>query len=219
MSRNDLGHLVLAVTMTAVAGYVDAVGLFILGDLFVSFMSGNSTQFAAAIVHGDWNKAGQAGGIIALFVIGVAGGHFAAVVAKEWRRPAVFILEAVLLGLAVALAPWQGAVAPIVLAMGVQNEALHKAGEVKTSLTYVTGTLVSFGENLAGALRGEDPKRRWLWLPYLLLWLGLIIGAGIGALVYADMKIRALVWPAAFVLTCAAVTAYFTWRNRAGSKQ
>lgn len=219
MSRNDLGHLVLAVAMTAVAGYVDAVGLLTLGDLFVSFMSGNSTQFAAAIVHGDWNKAGEAGGIIALFVIGVAGGHFLAAVAQDWRRPAVFMLEAALLGLAVALAPWQGAIVPIVLAMGVQNEALHKAGEIKTSLTYVTGTLVSFGENLASALRGGDPARHWLWLPYLLLWLGLIIGAGIGALVYAQMRIRALVWPAAFVLLCAAVTVYFTWRNRAGAKQ
>ena len=38
--------LLLAVLLAALAGIVDAIGFIRLGHLFVSFMSGNSTQFA-----------------------------------------------------------------------------------------------------------------------------------------------------------------------------
>jgi len=44
-------------------------------------------------------------------------------------------------------------------------------------VTYMTGTLVKLGQRAAGAVFGED---RLGWLPYLLLWLGLVGGAGLG---------------------------------------
>jgi uncharacterized membrane protein YoaK (UPF0700 family) len=215
MSRDDFGHLCLAICMTTVAGYVDAVGFLTLGHLFVSYMSGNSTQFAISLVHGHFAKAEEAGGIVALYVFGVAIGHLLALWAKAWRRPAVLLLDAALLGLAALTALSPLAIVPAVLAMAVQNEALHKAGEIKTQLSYVTGTLVSLGEHIAGALSGSEPEKRWFWVSYLLLWGGLIIGAGIGGLVYASWHVGALVWPAMVVLLFAAITAAFAWRGGA----
>jgi uncharacterized membrane protein YoaK (UPF0700 family) len=217
MTRADIGHLALAICLTGTAGYVDAVGFLKLGHLFVSFMSGNSTQFAVAASHGELSKAAEAGGIVVLFLVGVVVGHLWAVWAKDWRRPAVLIVDAALLGLAALLASSHAVVVPIVLAMGLQNEALHKAGEVKTNLTYVTGTLVSLGENIAGALGGE-PKKRWLWAPYLLLCIGLVIGAVIGARVYGAMAVRALAWPAALLVLFAALTAVLVWLGISGEK-
>jgi uncharacterized membrane protein YoaK (UPF0700 family) len=210
MTRDDIGHLALAVCLTGIAGYVDAVGFLKLGYLFVSFMSGNSTQFAVEASQGELSKAAEAGGIVALFVIGVIVGHVWATWAKDWRRPAVLIVDAALLGLAALLASSHAVIVPIVLAMGLQNEALHKAGEVKTNLTYVTGTLVSLGENIAGAFSGE-PKKRWLWAPYLLLWTGLVIGAVIGARVYGHLGVKAVMWPAALLVLFAALTAVLVW--------
>src|SRR5579862_5191141 len=151
MSRADLWHLALAISLTTVAGYVDAVGLLKLGNFFVSFMSGNSTQFGVSLGHGHFDKAREAGIIIALFVVGVIAGHLWAKETGQWRRPAVLIVDAALLGLAAFIAASPFSFVPMVLAMGLQNAALHKAGEIKTSLTYVTGSLVSFGENIADA--------------------------------------------------------------------
>jgi len=214
MSRDDITHLAFAIGLIAIAGYVDAVGFLKLGGLFVSFMSGNSTQFAVVATQGRWSDAGEAGGIVLLFVLGVVAGHLVALRAGVWRRPAILIMDAALLGGAVLLAPSPLAMIPTVIAMGLQNEAQHKAGEIKTSLTYVTGTLVSLGEHLAGALSGSEPEKRWHWVAYLLLWLGLVLGAVIGARLYADQQIAALRWPAIILTICAIATAIPPWRRR-----
>lgn len=218
MSRDDLGHLVLGICCIGIAGYVDAVGFLKLGHLFVSFMSGNSTQFVVDAIHGDWRKALEPGGLVLLFVFGAFAGHLWALMTKEWRRPAVLGVDAAFLGVAAALSPARGAIVPMVLAMGMQNEALHKAGDVRTQLTYVTGTIVSFAETLAGAIYLHDPKERWLWLPYLLLWLGLLIGAAFGALLYGEQHLEALRWPALMLVGLAFVTALFVWRGRGEEK-
>lgn len=209
MSRSDLAHLALAICLIAIAGYVDAVGFLRLGHLFVSFASGNSTQFAVGASQGVASKAGAAGGIVALFVVGVSFGRLCALWAREWRRPAILLLDAALLGFAVLVAASPAAIVAMVLAMGIQNEALHKAGETKTAVTYVTGTLVHLGENIVGAF--TDPAERWAWAPYLLLWVGLVIGAAIGARVYAGAGVHALVWPAAALVILAAIAAGAVW--------
>jgi uncharacterized membrane protein YoaK (UPF0700 family) len=214
MTRDDIAPLAFAICLIAIAGYVDAIGFLKLGGLFVSFMSGNSTQFAVVATQERWSGAGEAGGIVLLFVIGVAVGHLLALRAGAWRRPVILIVDAVLLGLAVLFAPSPVAMIPAVIAMGLQNEAQHKAGEIKTSLTYVTGTLVSLGEHLAGALAGSEPEKRWHWVAYLLLWLGLVIGAVVGARFYADQQIAALRWPAMLLASFAIGTAVSPWRSR-----
>ena len=209
MTRDDLAHLALAICLIAIAGYVDAVGFLRLGHLFVSFASGNSTQFAVGASQGVAGKAGEAGGLVALFVTGVILGRLCALWAKEWRRPAILVLDAALLGFAVLVAASPAAIVAMALAMGIQNEALHRAGETKTAVTYVTGTLVHLGENIVGAF--TDPRERWAWLPYLLLWVGLAVGAAIGARVYAGAGVHALVWAAAALIVLAAITAGAVW--------
>jgi uncharacterized membrane protein YoaK (UPF0700 family) len=214
MTRDDIAHLAFAICLIIIAGYVDAIGFLKLGGLFVSFMSGNSTQFAVVATQGRWSDAGEAGGLVLLFVLGVVFGHILALRAGRWRRPVILIVDAVLLGAAVLLAPSPTAMIPTVIAMGLQNEAQQRAGEIKTSLTYVTGTLVSLGEHLAGALTGSEPEKRWQWIAYLLLWLGLVIGAVIGAHLYATQQIAALRWPAIVLVVLAIATAAVAWRGR-----
>lgn len=207
MNRDDLGHLALAVSLTAIAGYVDAVGFLKLGHLFVSFMSGDSTQFAVSGAKAAWREAAAAGGVVALFVVGVTCGRFLAGAAKAWRRPAVLAVEAVLLVCAAAMPQRTAMVALMVLAMGLQNAAVHRAGEVKTSLTYVTGTLVSLAEKIADAFSASKREERWAWAPYLLLWLGLAAGAASGAAIYQPVGQGALLVPAAVLLGLAAISA------------
>ena len=37
---------------------------------------------------------------------------------------------------------------PMAIAMGALNASMHRAGKMGVSVTYVTGTLVKFGQNL-----------------------------------------------------------------------
>ena len=144
---------------------------------------------------------------------GVVGGKVLAIAAKDWRRPAILIAEAVLLG-AAALVPLSGLRAAFLMAaaMGGQNAVLHKAGRTRTALTYVTGTLVNLGERLAEAVCRAGPARAWV--PYLILWVGIISGGAVGAIGYAGWGVRALLVPTSGVVILVAATGASEWRRR-----
>lgn len=164
--------LVLAVLLAGLAGMVDAVGFIRLRHLFVSYMSGNSTQFAVALGRGELRAAGSILVLIALFVAGAAGGQLLAHAAGRRRLGAVLAAVTALLA---AAALFGTAPVPMVLAMGALNAALHRAGNLPVSLTFVTGTLVRFGQGLGDALAGRAESRGWA--AQALPWLGLVAGA------------------------------------------
>src|ERR1700755_1696840 len=68
-------NLLLACALSALAVYVDGIGFLHLGGLFVSFMSGNSTRMGVSLADGNWSAAGEALGLIVLFVAGAGGGQ------------------------------------------------------------------------------------------------------------------------------------------------
>jgi uncharacterized membrane protein YoaK (UPF0700 family) len=201
----------LAVGLSGVAGYVDAIGFLKLGGFFVSFMSGNSTRLGVGIATGHWTMAGTALALISLFVAGVVLGALAARTAGEQRRSVVLALEAALLTAAAALisAGFDSVgVAAMVLAMGAENAVFQRDGDVGVGLTYMTGALVKAGQRIAAALTGGD---RWAWGPYALLWAGLSLGGALGAAAYLRFGVLAL-WAAAGVV--AALAAAKAWRER-----
>ncbi len=178
LSRKAHG-LLLASLLGALAGMVDAIGFLSLGHLFVSYMSGNSTQFAVALGRADFVEARSIIELILLFVLGAAVGQLLARCAGRRHLTAVLGMVAVLLALAAALA----AVIPMVLAMGILNAAMHRAGNLGVSLTFVTGTLVRLGQGL-----GDFLVRRasgWDWLAQAIPWVGLTAGAVTAAVAYA----------------------------------
>ncbi len=195
----------LACALSALAGYVDAVGFLELHGLFVSFMSGNTTRLAVGLAQGD-SVAAAGGGLIALFVVGVVLGSLTGRFAGERQAPAVLQLVTTLLALAALCGSFGYRIAAIggmAMAMGAENAVFTRNGEVSIGLTYMTGTLVKFGQHLAAALAGETS---FGWLPYLLLWASLAAGAVLGALAYPYFGLNAL-WVAsiaAALLTLAA---------------
>ena len=184
-------RVAMAVALSLLAGFVDALGFMHLGGYFVSFMSGNSTQVAAVLPDG------LAGAIlplalVVLFVLGVMVGTLA-----EQRLSASLglLVLAALLGVATALAAMRLDDAAIMITpfvMGAMNTVL-RSGQGAMAVTYMTGNLVKLGQTIVAAVQGGP---RWTWLPYLLLWLGLLVGALCGALAYGEIGLVALWLPA-----------------------
>ncbi len=165
-------NILLACALSALAGYVDAIGFLHLGGLFVSFMSGNSTRMGVSLAEGAWASAATSLGLIALFVVGAAAGSLIVLGRGANRQPWVLLAEALLLAaaaLAYTFDQSNVAVGAIVLAMGMENAVFQIHGGAGLGLTYVTGALVKVGQLVAAALTGGD---RFGWVPNLLLWAG-----------------------------------------------
>lgn len=187
------------------AGYVDAVGFLLTGGFFVSFMSGNSTRLAVGLAEGA-GYAGLAFALIAAFVAGVSTGAFLGRKAGARRGPAVLAFVSLALALAAtlaALAPLPAAILVLAFAMGAENTVFAQDGEVRFGLTYMTGALVKLGKAITAALMGGD---RFGWAPHLLLWLGLVAGAALGALAFQRLGPAAL-WIAAAAMALLALAA------------
>ncbi|KRA61184.1 hypothetical protein ASD89_04035 [Caulobacter sp. Root656] len=195
----------LAAGLSALAGFVDALGFMQLGGFFVSFMSGNSTRLGVGLASAS-STAAVARGLILAFVLGVMAGSWLGLRSGSRRRVAVLALVSGLLACGAALASLEAvwpAVLAMTLAMGAENAVFDRDGEVDIGLTYMTGALVKLGQRLVAALRGGPA---WRWATSLMLWAGLVSGAALGALAHEQLGLRAL-WlatVAAAVLTVSA---------------
>ncbi|MCD2317310.1 DUF1275 domain-containing protein [Sphingomonas sp. IC-11] len=180
----------------ALAGAVDAIGFLKSGGLFVSFMTGNSTRLAIGIAEA-MSVAITAAALIALFVTGVILNVLASESATIiHRKTAATLVVAMLLVTAAGVDSSGGhlpALGCLCLAMGAANAIFRREGEVGIGVTYMTGTLVKLGHRVANRLRGSDDSP---WLPYLLLWLSLVMGGVAGAAGFA--------WSPKVSLWCAA---------------
>ncbi len=200
----------LAVALSALAGFVDALGFVTLGGgVFVSFMSGNSTRMSVGVADGHWSQAALVAGILGLFVAGVVlGGVVAEVTGPDRRTRKSSVLAAVSVLLFVGAVSgglgWTPvAIVAMTLAMGAENNVFRRDGETSVALTYMTGALVKIGQRLAAAMFGGGP--RWTWLPTWACGGGLVLGAVLGALAHRTFGLHALWFAtvAAIVLTVA----------------
>lgn len=171
----------MAVLLSALAGYIDAVGFMNLKGYFVSFMSGNSTRLGISLGSTELNQSVQAIGLIGAFLFGVITGSLAAHFARRNRTPVVlgYVATLLLLG-AIGFLYGQHYLGGICqgIAMGALNMVFARKGDVAVGLTYMTGALVKAGKHISRAMLGGP---RWTFAPYLLLWAGLVGGAALGA--------------------------------------
>jgi uncharacterized membrane protein YoaK (UPF0700 family) len=149
----------LPICLALVAGYVDAYTLLAYG-VYVSFMSGNTTQTGAMIGRGRLFPALDTAVAILLFVSGVLVGTWLTTSALRQSRQLLLGVIALMLGGVVggmqygglASHPW-ASIAMLALAMGLMNTTFSHIGAEPVSLTFVTGTLSKVGHHLGLALR------------------------------------------------------------------
>ncbi|MES2496424.1 MAG: YoaK family protein [Pseudomonadota bacterium] len=213
MIRYDRRTRLLAAALSALAGYIDAIGFMASGGFFISFMSGNSTKLGVGLATLSAD-ARTAAGLIATFLIGVVLGSMLGSYSEPHRRSAVLLLVTVTIVAAASCAASGFLAAGLVLtalAMGAENAVFEEDGEIRIGLTYMTGTLVKLGQRLAAAARGGA---RWGWAPYLVQWCGLLCGAIAGAFAYSRIGMASLWWASAAAAASLAV-AWLLERPRA----
>ncbi|MBL8047411.1 MAG: DUF1275 domain-containing protein [Chthonomonas sp.] len=195
MTSYDRNAIALAVGLSCLAGYVDASGFLATGGVFVSFMSGNSTRLSVALVNNRYQYAYLVFGVIFLFVVGVIVGTVVSRQAGDRRKTWVLMIVTILLFIAAichTIGQTYASTAFMVLAMGAENAVFQRDGEVSIGLTYMTGTLVKLGQQIAAIMFGGSKDT---WWPYALHWLGLVSGAILGAWAHGALLALTL-WPA-----------------------
>jgi uncharacterized membrane protein YoaK (UPF0700 family) len=205
----------LAAALATIAGYVDAYGMITYG-VYVSFMSGNTTQTGYQAAEGAFGPASLTGLAILFFVVGSFAGALIVEFAGRYARRALYCVVSAALAAIVGLTQLgmlSGALATaaISVAMGVMNNALSRVGAQAVSLTFVTGSLSRVGSSLALAVRRaplRDAQGPWdthLRRALLLarLWLGFLVGAFLSGAATPRYGVLALVAPAVILVVLA----------------
>ncbi len=179
----------LAAALAMIAGFIDAYGMITYG-VFVSFMSGNTTQTGYKAAEGAFGPASLSALAILFFVSGAFAGTLLVQAAGRFARRLVFGVVAAGLAAIVGFTQFGllsggAAIAAISFAMGIMNSALSRVGAQSVSLTFVTGTLSRVGSHLALATRRAPlPDSQGPWDTHLRraimlvrLWVGFLVGA------------------------------------------
>ena len=186
--RGRIG-MTLVASLSVLAGMTDAIGFMASGD-FVSFMSGNTTRLAVAISAGDLGLMGRLMLLVATFVAGNALGVIVGRFSRRHALPLLLCIATLLCGAAaLPFSDMLPALLAAIIAMGMLNAAVEEVNGLPVGLTYVTGALSRFGRGLGRWLLGE---RRNGWRVQLVPWMGMFVGAVIGALLQQHMGLKAL---------------------------
>jgi uncharacterized membrane protein YoaK (UPF0700 family) len=216
VNRLDRNARFLAVSFAAMAGMVDAIGFLASGGFFLSFMSGNSTRLSVGLMDAA-PYVRMVALLLISFVTGVVAGSLIGrnnPLAHTRRQAIILIIISLLLFAAPLIAGFGFLLIGLCFAafcMGLENTLFEREGSVSFGLTYMTGALVKIGQGLATMISGGP---RLDWVPYLLLWLGLISGAAVGALMFGIFGYHSLWLPSAYAGILALVS--LAPRNRFG---
>jgi uncharacterized membrane protein YoaK (UPF0700 family) len=158
----------LGASLTAVAGFVDAVGYLTLYRIYAANMSGNTVALAIESAQYHWRQAFvHACPILAFFPGLIAGAVLVQLCKRSRLRAALMpsmLVETALLVTFMLIAPKSSlashaatpgpasfallAIAVIAFSMGLQNGALRQIGGLSSIHTYVTGTLLATAEGI-----------------------------------------------------------------------
>jgi uncharacterized membrane protein YoaK (UPF0700 family) len=160
------GKVPLALSLTAVGGFVDAVGYIVLFEIFTANMSGNSIHVGMFLAQRDWIDVVRNGCAITSYFVGLMVTRIAIEVAGRAGRKRIasltFGVEAVLLAIFAHATPalsggqMQDLRSPehflliglLAFAMGTQAATLTRVGALTVYTTFVTGTLTKLSQSL-----------------------------------------------------------------------
>ena len=230
----------IALLLTLVGGYIDMVGYLSAYRVFTAHMSGNTADMARHIYWLDWSGIARHAWPILMFVLGLISGaiafeaqrrkaihqRFPATVVLESLLILIFLITSLLSGFPIPPQPtprYYFMVGLLAVAMGVQNVTLRRVGGLNVYTTFITGTLVRFGEaasqyifwfvaqyQRAGrsslililrATPGVTAARHMALTA--TLWVGYLSGATAGASALTELQTRCVMLPLVVLIAIA----------------
>ncbi|PBJ05447.1 YoaK family protein [Flavobacterium sp. ACN6] len=201
----------LAVFLALTAGYLDAVGI-LKWKIYVSFMSGNTTQLGISLSNGKASILITTCTAIVCFMLGIFAGTCLSL-SKDFKMPALpFYIVSGILIMYTAINQYYTihtlvSIAVIGFSTGVMNTIVTAVGSQKINTDFVTGTLNSLAANAAQFSLSSDQKSRKQYkinvIRLTLLWIGFISGAFTAPLVIGQLGKWTLMLPAITLLICA----------------
>jgi uncharacterized membrane protein YoaK (UPF0700 family) len=220
----------LLVLLTVVTGIVDAVSYIALGHVFVANMTGNVVFLGFALAGTSGLSAPASLAALGAFLLGaLAGGRIAircgAHRGRHLRTATATALASVLLAVVLAAIFGQpvprgaryGLIAPLAIAMGIQNATARRLAVPDLTTTVLTLTLtgVAADSRLAGGMGGQPARR-------LISVTAMFTGALVGALLALNIDLVLPLSIAAVVIGASALTAHLLstedsdWAHPAG---
>jgi len=204
----------LMLLLAMVAGCCDSYGLLHF-KIYVSFMSGNTTQAGFSLGHGNFTAAGLALTAILFFLMGI----LVSALITEWeayrKRWMPFVIVASLIILCailnayLALSNYSGT-ALLSFAMGYLNNTLMHVGKQAANPDFVTGNLNAGVRHFANALLQQPldhPQGKWDTHRYraavlLSIWGCFLVGAFCYSFLETWLSHWAILLPASALLLC-----------------
>jgi uncharacterized membrane protein YoaK (UPF0700 family) len=196
-------------------GVVDAYSL-ISFKVYVSFMSGNTTQAGSQIGQGNLSAATPALQALGFFVVGLFLGSWLALSGSNYTRRLLYGLVAALLAVNIGLTELASeanvvGIATLSVAMAFMNVTLTHISGQAVNLVVVTGTLITMARHLALAVkRAPLPDAQGSWDTQLRraailasLWAALLIGALLSGVANSRFGVWVLLPPAVILLALA----------------
>jgi uncharacterized membrane protein YoaK (UPF0700 family) len=162
----------VAIVLSAVAGYVDALGWMLLSNVYVANMSGNTIALGRELARGQLADAAARFWPIVTFMLGLFVSELVYEFARRRGRRSsagwTLGFEAGAIAF-VAILPWPPAATThgldyylptglLAFAMGLQNATLIRVGASSVYTTHVTGNLTRLAREAAHALLWLDDR-------------------------------------------------------------
>ena len=200
-TSEDGGAFRISIGLAFVGGYADSSS-YLLAQTFTGHLTGNCVLAAVSVASKDWQLTLDRLLAVIVFLSGILVSMILNRFAPVWRRPsslsiAIFIELLLVLGAFIFLnskATHQLFIVCMCLALGIQNDALHKTKGISVHSTYMTGmvtTLLQKGfDYFAPEVRpkedsSRDPARLAIQV-LAAMWMSFIFGAVTGAVIVSS---------------------------------
>ncbi len=208
MMRPGATHVTAAaLALSAVAGYVDALGFELLRGVFTSHITGDTAHLGIYSAAGKLAEAARYGWLPLMILVGLLASATITSLGKKHGFHSTFGvalgLEAILLFTSPLVTTYRALAAVFGIAMGLQTLTVTNVPGLRVYTTYMTGNLAKCAEGVVKFALERDREQLRHSIVTGMLWVMFLAGVVAGAAAHARWDRAASAAPAAVIAAMA----------------